>query len=154
SAAEVSSIVSCKRDGELWLCGAWRQGQVEVFRSETYITQVEFDARADAQLQAALTKPHSGRMVEANASAPTYTLQLLACREPGCVESSGLMAIPASRKLEVKRNGQLWQLLAVGEYPSMKAAQQAAAKLILEFKLRDKPWVRTLDSVNNLRLAP
>jgi len=151
---EVSTIVSCKRDGEFWLCGSWHRGQVEVFRSETYITQVEFEGESDARLQAAIASGSSGRMAEAKASAPTYTLQLLACRAVACVESTGLLAIPGSHSVEIRRNGQHWYVLAVGEYASVKAAQQAAAQLMVDYQLKDKPWIRTLDSLNKQRLAP
>lgn len=154
TAAEVSTIVSCKRDGEFWLCAAWKQGQIEVFRSETYITQVEFDADTQVALQAALDGNSSGRTAEPLSSAPTYTLQLFACQSKACVDASGLGKIPGSRQVEIARGGQHWFVLAVGEYPSVKAAQQAAAELMVSYKLREKPWIRTLDSLERQRLAP
>ncbi|WP_210397588.1 hypothetical protein [Motiliproteus sediminis] len=154
AAAEVSTIVSCKRDGEFWLCAGWRQGQVEVFRSETYITQVEFDAETQATLQAAIDGHAAGRTAEPMAAAPSYTLQLFACRSQACIDASGLSQVPASRQVEIVRGGQHWYVLAVGEYPSVKRAQQAAAELMLTYKLREKPWIRTLDSLERQRLKP
>ncbi len=154
-ATEVASITACKPDAEVWVCATWKDNQTAVYRSEHYISGVEFSGAVElgSVSQSALpvvavdSKPRS-----ANGG---YTLQLLACNGSSCLQRlQQLKQIPDSREVEIKQNNALWQLLLVGQYRSIKTAQQAAARLMTQYRLRDKPWVRTLDSVTRRQLKP
>lgn len=150
SAVEVSSIVSCRADGEVWLCAAWREGRVEVFRSEQYLSEVVFRDPPTASRPSpgvgqtpSLKAPDLGTAVE-----PRYTLQLYACSSMACMEElAGGPKIPGSRLVYIKGDDGLWQVLIAGEFNSRKAAQTAAGELMARYGLHDRPWVRSLESI-------
>ncbi len=154
AALEVSSIVSCKQEGEGWLCAAWRNGAIEVFRSEHYITKVEFATEVGPPLTdpAAMLPPADS--APGLAAPAIYTLQLLACNSGACRrQMDKIRSIPNAKVVEIKSQGKLWQVLIVGEYASQKSAQIAAAELMSRYQLRDKPWVRSLQSLHRREVA-
>ncbi len=159
---EVAAIVACKEDGETWLCAAYEDDKLQVFRSERYISKVEFSGEIGKPTSPAVnmlgrkSKPIPAKMMSsvkaASKSLPggKYTLQLLACNAPICRKRmAALEAIPDSQAVEIKHQGKLWEVLIVGGYASTKAAQQAAAMLIKRHGLKDKPWVRTVESIRS-----
>ena len=153
-AAEVSSVTACKPDGEIWLCATWKDGRTGVYRSKNYISSVEFKGAVEADSMANANPASTVKMADKATQKPNYTLQLLACNAGSCREGlKQLQQIPNSRMVELKQNNALWQVLLVGEYGSIKTAQQAAAELMETYKLRDKPWVRTLDSVSRRQVS-
>ncbi len=169
-AVEVASIVACKQDGETWLCAALENDSVQVFRSDYYISKVEFRGMAEPEVAPATTVPATaapglmtappktnlkpGMAVTDTLPAAVYTLQLLACNAQGCRQQMQVLnQIPGSQIVEIKHQGKLWEVLIVGGYASKKTAQQAAAELIKRYQLRDKPWVRTVDSIRSRLVA-
>ncbi len=147
-AVEVASVTACKPDGEVWLCATWKDGRTGVYRSKNYISAVEFKGAVASDPMADASPESTVKMADKAVSKSIYTLQLLACNAAPCREGLvQLQQIPDSRVVEIKQNNSLWQVLLVGHYPSIKTAQQAAAQLMSGYKLRDKPWVRTLDSI-------
>lgn len=153
-AAEVSSVTACKPDGEVWLCATWKDGRTGVYRSKNYISSVEFKGAVEEDSMANANPASTVKMADKATQKSSYTLQLLACNAASCSDAlKQLQQIPDSRVVELKQNNALWQVLLVGEYGSIKTAQQAAAELMGTYKLRDKPWVRTLDSVSRRRVG-
>ncbi len=179
-AVEVASIVACKQDGETWLCAALENDSVQVFRSDYYISKVEFRGMAEPEVAPATVIPATtvpattvpaaaapglmtappktnlkpGMAVTDTLPAAVYTLQLLACNAQGCRQQMQVLnQIPGSQIVEIKHQGKLWEVLIVGGYASKKTAQQAAAELIKRYRLRDKPWVRTVDSIRSRLVA-
>ncbi|MEH6650737.1 MAG: hypothetical protein V7707_11990 [Motiliproteus sp.] len=153
-AAEVSSVTACKPDGEVWLCATWKDGRTGVYRSKSYISSVEFKGAVEADSIANASPESTVKMTDQATHAANYTLQLLACNADTCRDTlQQLQQIPDSRVVELKQNNSLWQVLLVGHYGSIKTAQQAAAELMETYKLRDKPWVRTLDSVSRRQVS-
>ncbi len=148
-ATEVASITACKPEGEVWICARWKNNQVMIYRSQHYLSGIEFSG----ELAAAAS---SGMQGEVFGVAPEeYTLQLLACNNAPCDERlQQLKVIPGSREVEIQNDNRLWRVLLVGRYGSIKSAQQAAAGLMSQYQLRDKPWVRTLDSIARRRVNP
>lgn len=165
-AVEVSSIVSCKADGETWLCAAYENEQLQVFRSEYYQTKVEFKGEFGQQsaVKPPATAPVNPAPVSAiSSSAPkavlpqgVYTIQLLACKALRCQQriEDGLKTIPDSQRVELRSDNGLMQVLIVGGYPTQKKAKQVAGDLITRYNLSEKPWIRTLDSVSRQMLQP
>lgn len=159
NATEVASVTACKPEGETWICASWKDAKTAVFRSERYISRVEFKGATDL---AALIKVDHADSSATPASRPDsqlengrYTLQLLACNSAPCIDRMRqLKAIPNSREVELADENSLWRVLLVGSYGSKKSAQKAAAALMGEYKLRDKPWIRTLESVERRELRP
>lgn len=153
-AAEVASVTACKPDGEVWLCATWKDGRTAVYRSKTYISSVEFKSAVTTDAIANASPDSTVKMMDKTIHQASYTLQLLACNSEPCREGlKQLNQIPDSRIVEIKQNNALWQVLLVGNYRSIKTAQQAAAQLMTSYKLRDKPWVRSLASIER-RLVP
>lgn len=158
-ATEVASITACKPEGEAWICASWKDDKTAVYRSENYISRVEFKGDTD---QPALFKVDHLETDASSTSMPAqqrqdgrYTLQLLACNSRPCFKRlQQLKTIPNSREVELAYDNSLWRVLLVGRYGSIKSAQQSAAALMGEYKLRDKPWVRTLASVERRMLKP
>ena len=155
SAADVSSLTACKADGEVWLCASWKNNQMTVYRSQRYISEVEFAGELEpgaplARIEGA--KP--GVNAEVGAAQGSYTLQLLACNSEPCRQQlEQLKQIPGSHEVEIKNDNTLWQVLLVGRYGSIKSAQQAAGKLMTQYQLRDKPWVRTIASISRRQVG-
>ncbi len=183
-AVEVASIVACKQDGETWLCAALENDSVQVFRSDYYISKVEFRGMAEPEVAPAAVVPATvpattvpattvpgtiapglmtappktnlkpGMALTDRLPAAVYTLQLLACNAQVCRQQMQVLnQIPGSQVVEIKHQGKLWEVLIVGGYASKKTAQQAAAELIKRYRLRDKPWVRTVDSIRSRLVA-
>ncbi|MEH6812680.1 MAG: SPOR domain-containing protein [Motiliproteus sp.] len=159
---DVIGIVACKQDGETWLCGAYENDKLKTFRSERYISKVEFSGAIAKPLDSALIMPKkssapvpASMMTSEHSSSDAlprekYTLQLLACNTPACRKRLAAMnSISGSQVVEIKNQGKLWDVLIVGGYPSTKAAQQAAADLIKRHGLKAKPWVRTVESIRS-----
>lgn len=155
-AVEVSSIVSCKPEGERWLCAAYQNDQIHVYRSDFYQTKVEF--KGEVATESGPTKPATAPLTEAPVMSMTetndglpegrYTVQLLACTAIGCEQRiKGLQGISGSQVVELKVNDKLMKILIVGGYPSYKDAQRAAADLMTRYQIADKPWIRTIESV-------
>ncbi|MEH6469909.1 MAG: hypothetical protein V7752_01550 [Halopseudomonas sp.] len=156
-ATEVSSITACKPEGEVWLCASWKDNRMAVYRSQHYVAGVEFSGEVDAgSVLAPMTGARSGINNTSSVSGEgSYTLQLLACNSAPCLKRmEQLKKIPASQQVEIKNDNQLWQVLLVGRYGSIKTAQQAAGGLMTEYQLRDKPWVRTIDSITRRKVEP
>ncbi|WP_207061425.1 SPOR domain-containing protein [Motiliproteus sp. SC1-56] len=148
-AVEVASLVSCRADGEVWLCAAWREGRMEVFRSERYLSEVKFiDAPAPTPSSPGLDAVPSLAGEQLGEGVPRYTLQLYACQSMACLEkASDQLKIPGSRTLYIKDKGKLWQLLVAGEFSSTATAKAAAAELMSRYQLSEKPWVRSIESI-------
>lgn len=156
-ATDVASITACKPDGEIWICASWKDNRVAVFRSQHYLSGVEFSGEQESSAIAVpLSDAASGVKSDAlSAASGNYTLQLLACNSAPCDERlRQLKNINGSHEVEIKSDSKLWRVLLVGRYASIKSAQQAAAQLMSQYKLRDKPWVRTLDSITRRRVKP
>ncbi|MFT5720378.1 MAG: hypothetical protein ACI9W6_000668 [Motiliproteus sp.] len=162
-ATEVTSITACKPEGEIWVCASWKDNRVAVYRSQHYLSGIEFNGEFESaatfttkgvpKSPASVSAALSGTQGES--SIGRYTLQLLACHSAPCDRRLQLLKnIPESREVEIKNANALWRVLLVGRYGSIKAAQQAAAELMTEYKLRDKPWVRTLGSIARRRVDP
>ena len=113
SAADVSSLTACKADGEVWLCASWKNNQMTVYRSQRYISEVEFAGELEpgaplARIEGA--KP--GVNAEVSAAQGSYTLQLLACNSEPCRQQlEQLKQIPGSHEVEIKNDNTLWQVL-------------------------------------------
>ncbi len=158
-ATDVTSITACKPDGEVWICASWKGNRVAVYRSQYYRSGVEFGGEFSGE-SAAIQVPLSGAVSEVksdsvDAVAGNYTLQLLACNNTPCYQRlQQLNKIPGTREVEIKSDNKLWQVLLLGRYGSIKSAKQAAGELMSSHKLRDKPWVRTLDSIARRRVSP
>ncbi|MCW8883809.1 MAG: hypothetical protein OQK12_00980 [Motiliproteus sp.] len=163
---DVASIVACKADGETWLCAAYEDDSLQVFRSNHYISKVEFRGERGQKGSSTMGQSHSRsynsksvtpalpkeKMVSSVDRLPNakYTLQLLACNAPVCRKRmANLAQIPGSQTVEIKNQGKLWEVLIVGGYGTPKTAQQAAANLISKHRLKDKPWVRTTESLRS-----
>ncbi|OMH31836.1 hypothetical protein [Motiliproteus sp. MSK22-1] len=162
SAAEVASIVACKEDGEVWLCAAFENDTLQVFRSERYISKVEFKgiSKASVAIRVPVTPKKAMSAAKAlpvatGASAGAlpsgkYTLQLLACNAQVCRQRmNDLKIIPGSQVVEIINQGKLWDIVIVGGYPSKKAAQKAASALIKRYNLTDRPWARSIESIQS-----
>ncbi|MFT6917350.1 MAG: septal ring-binding cell division protein DamX [Motiliproteus sp.] len=173
-ATEVASISACKPEGEIWICATWKDNRVAVYRSQHYLSGIEFTGEVGSVTQSAskattlsttmsattmsatkrMSKSAVASDIQGEALAGRYTLQLLACHSAPCNRRlQRLKSIPESREVEIKNANALWRVLLVGRYNSIKTAQQAAAELMSEYKLRDKPWVRTLDSIARRRVG-
>tara|TARA_R110001583_G_scaffold41606_3_gene132224 strand:+ start:4579 stop:5103 length:525 start_codon:yes stop_codon:yes gene_type:complete len=156
-ATEVSSITACKPEGEIWICASWKDNRMAVYRSQHYLSGIEFAGEVESgSIKVPMRDAASGiKARSVNAASGDYTLQLLACNSAPCEKRlQQLMQIPSSYEVEIKNDNTLWKVLLVGQYRSIKSAQQAAAELIGQYKLRDKPWVRTLDSISRRRVSP
>lgn len=157
-ATEVASITACKPEGETWVCASWKDNKTAVYRSDNYISRIEFKGATD---QPALikvdhpeTKAAKGTTTKVSKDG-RYTLQLLACNTAPCGQRlQQLKTIPNSREVELAYDNSLWRVLLVGPYQTIKSAQQAAAELMRDYKLRDKPWVRSVASVERRMLKP
>ncbi|WP_421869906.1 hypothetical protein [Motiliproteus sp.] len=153
SATEVASLTACKAEAEAWICASWKDNRMTVFRSEHYISALELSGQteSDSTLKSPATNAASGirPLAEPPALAEgSYTLQLLACNaEPCRLRMSKLQQIPDSRVVEIRNDDQLWQVLLVGQFETIKAAQRQGGELITRYGLRDKPWVRSLESI-------
>lgn len=158
-AVEVSSIVSCKAEGEGWLCAAYQNDKIHVFRSDFYQTKVEFKGAlsVDKSMDPPVTAPVVDALVKVM-NAPSedglpegrYTVQLLACSALKCSERiQRLQGIPGSQVVEQKVQDRLMTVLVVGGYGSYKEAQRAAADIMTRYQIADKPWIRTVDSLRN-----
>lgn len=156
-AVDVATIVSCKPEGEGWLCAAYQNDQIHVFRSDFYQTKVEFKGSFSAdEPSAPATAPVIDAPIKTMESSGDglpegrYTVQLLACNALKCMERiQRLQGIPGSQFVEQKIEDRLMNVLIVGGYPSYKAAQRAAADLMTQYQIADKPWIRTIDSLRN-----
>ena len=168
-ASEVSSMTACKPDGAAWLCATWKDNRMSLFRSSRYLSNLELSGEVEggvvkggavAAVQAAMpaagsATPGVKAASPVSASGGEYTLQLLACNNERCSKRmQKFVKIPQSRIVEIKNDNQLWQVLLVGHYGSIKSAQQAAAALISQYQLKDKPWVRTLASIERRLVKP
>jgi septal ring-binding cell division protein DamX len=157
-ATEVASITACKPEGETWICASWKDNKTAVYRSDNYISRVEFKGATD---QPALVKVDHTQSPSTKGAAVKvskqgrYTLQLLACNSAPCGKRlEQLKSIPHSREVELTYDNSLWRVLLVGPYATIKSAQQAAAELMRDYQLRDKPWVRSVASVERRMLKP
>ncbi len=162
-AVDVAGIVACKTEGETWLCAAYENEKIQVFRSEHYISKVVFKGATEASEQAlSAARPGAaekmapgmemppGAGAEDSLPAGRYTLQLLACNAPLCRDRmKQLGSIPGGQIVEIRNQGKLWEVLLVGGYQTRKSAEQAAAGLIKRYRLRDKPWVRSVESIRS-----
>lgn len=156
-AIEVSSIVSCKPEGERWLCAAYQNDQIHVFRSDFYQTKVEFKGAltTDKPVPLSVVVPVVNAPVDVLNSPSSdglpegrYTIQLLACSALKCSERiQRLQGIASSQVVEQKVNSRLMHVLIVGGYPTYKGAQRAAADIMTRYQLAEKPWIRTVDSL-------
>lgn len=152
-ATEVSSLTACKAEGEAWMCASWKDNRMSVFRSEHYISSVEFSGQTDADSDLKIPASDASSGIQPLAEPPAlaegnYTLQLLACNTEPCRQRmKKLQQIPSSRTVEIRNDDQLWQVLLVGNFTTIKAAQQQAGELITRYGLRDKPWVRSMESI-------
>ncbi|MEH6825000.1 MAG: hypothetical protein V7629_13925 [Motiliproteus sp.] len=162
-ATDVASITACKPDAEAWICASWKGNRVAVYRSSYYRSGVEFSGEFGGEFSGespAIQVPLSGAVSgvksdSVGAAAGNYTLQLLACNNAPCNQRlQQLKKIPGTREVEIKSDNKLWQVLLIGRYGSIKSAMQAAGELMSSHKLRDKPWVRTLDSIARRRVSP
>ncbi len=168
-AIEVASIVSCKPEGDRWLCAAYQNDQIHVFRSDFYQTKVEFKGAlvTDKAMPSPATAPvmdapinSAGSSVNSTSASVSasiagdglpegrYTVQLLACNAIQCKERiQRLQGIAGSQVVELKVQDRLMNVLIVGGYPNYKTAQKAAADLMTRYQIADKPWIRTIDSL-------
>lgn len=156
-ATDVASITACKPEGEIWICASWKDNRVAVYRSQHYLSGIEFGGELEsAAIAVPLSAATSGIKGDSlSAATGHYTLQLLACNSAPCdLRLQQLKMIPESREVEIKNDNSLWRVLLIGDYGSIKSAQQAAAELMSQYQLRDKPWVRTLDSIARRRVHP
>ncbi|WP_114695951.1 hypothetical protein [Motiliproteus coralliicola] len=153
SATEVASLTACKAEAEAWICASWKDNRMSVFRSEHYISALEFSGQTEADSSIKLPAANAGSGIRSVAEPPAlaegrYTLQLLACNaEPCRKRMSKLQQIPDSRVVEIRNDDQLWQVLLVGEFGTIKSAQRQGGELITRYGLRDKPWVRSMESI-------
>jgi len=156
-ATDVASITACKPEGQVWICASWKDNRVAVYRSQHYLSGIEFSGEVGSTAIAVpMSDAASGVKGEAfSAASGQYTLQLLACNSAPCDKRlQQLKQIPGSHEVEIKNDNSLWKVLLVGHYESIKSAQQAAAGLMGQYQLRDKPWVRTLDSITRRQVGP
>jgi hypothetical protein len=152
-ALDEASMVSCRAEGQRWLCTERRDGKLEHYYSETYSSRLDYrdqspPPRVGGDRLSQLLYGEPEPEFKKSLGKKVYTLQLMACSHMACRQGiSRLARIPASRTVDIKNRGKLWQVLLVGEFVTRKAALKAAGELILKYHLREKPWVRTLESI-------
>ena len=163
-AAEVANTASCEKEGDIWFCTAFENNQLQVFRSERYLSKVELQGKErvyEVSIEPGVFAPKKGASKSTHLSPGSegvlpsgkYTLQLVACNTQFCRQRMDYFkAIPGSQRVEIINQGSLWDLVIFGSYTSVKASQKAAATLIKRYRLTDKPKIRSVGFIRT-RLA-